>query len=225
MRKLFAASILALSVCASVIAQTDKTLPCPNLDITGPAGIPSLDEPIVLTATLSKEAENFELKYKWTVSNAEVIEGQESLTVKVLLKDLEKALTASFDISGLPKECASTGSVSVFIDFAPEAYKVSEFSIPISQIEKTRLDKLRRTLNNNPRIIAFIIEHFDKKSSRQAIARKNKLITDYLKNNGVGRDKFVLLNALANENLTRLFIVAPGVKLPICDACITVEVK
>ncbi|HLM60227.1 MAG TPA: hypothetical protein VK308_05455 [Pyrinomonadaceae bacterium] len=225
MTKLFVYLVLALSVCSVNFAQTNEVSPCPTIDVTGPTKTVQPDELITFTAALSKEAEKFNPRFKWTASNGEIIEGQETLTVKVLHKDILKGLTATFGIIGLPKECHNTLSASVFIGFAPEALKFTEFSVPVSRIEKSRLDNLSLKLNNSPGITAFIIERFDKNTSTQAISRKNKLITDYLKSNRIGTDRFVLLNDLSDENLTQFFITYQGVAPPKCSSCITVELK
>ncbi len=77
----------------------------------------------------------------------------------------------------------------------------------------------------HPNATAYIIEHFKKKTSRQAITQKNEMIADYLKRSGVETDRFVLLNALTGENLTQFFIVPAGAMSPTCEDCITVELK
>jgi len=225
MRNLFISSILILFFCVVTFPQTNETSPCPTINLSGPAGIPDADEPIVFTAALSKGAEKFNLKYVWTVSTGEIIEGQGTLALKVLQKDLYETLTASLEIIGLSKQCVSTVSETVSICRPLNFVQVDEFSIPAFRIEKARLDNLRTELNNNPNATAYIIEHFKKKTSRQAITQKNEAIADYLKRNGVGTDRFVLLNALTGENLTQFFIVPAGAMPPTCEDCITVELK
>ena len=226
MRKVFIASILVLTFCAATFAQTDKILPCPTIEVNSPPNIPIEGEPMTFTASLSKEAEKFNLKYIWTISRGEIIEGQGTLTLKVLHRELWESLTATLEIIGLPTECANTTSSSITHTYFPiTPIKIDEFSIFVARIDKARLDYLKMELSNNPSANAYIIEHFEKKTSRGSIARKNKAITVYLKTQGIDNDRVVLLNALTGKNLTQFFIVPAGATPPTCEDCITVGLK
>ena len=226
MRKLFIVSILVLTFCAATFAQTDKISPCPTIDLASPSNIPVEGEPITFTASLSKEAEKFDLKYVWTISSGKIVEGHGTLAIKVLQKEnFNNGLTATFEIIGLPDQCEKKASASAPIICYILPSKVNEFSISVARIDKARLDNLRMELSNNPGANAYIIEHFEKKTSRSAITRKNKAIAVYLKTQGINKDRIVLLNALTGENLTEFFIVPAGATPPNCEDCITVELK
>jgi hypothetical protein len=215
MRNLFISSILILIFCVVNFPQTNETSPCPTINLLGPAGISDADEPIVFTAALSKEAEKFNLKYVWTVSTGEIAEGQGTLALKVLQKDFHETLTASLEIIGLPKQCESTASVSVYICRPLNFVQIEEFSIPASQIDKVRLDNLLNELQNQPATIAYIFERFERKISQNTIERKVQKIADYLiKEKGIEKDRFIISIAESDKNLTQYFIVPPDAPSP-----------
>jgi len=114
MRKLFVTSILVLTFCATMFAQTNKISPCPTIDVSSAPYITDVGDPITFVASLNNATEKLDLKYIWTVSGGEIIEGQGNLIVKVKQKveDFGQTLTATFEIIGLPKGCANTASAS-----------------------------------------------------------------------------------------------------------------
>ena len=98
-----------------------------------------------------------------------------------------------------------------------------EFSIAATRIDKARLDNFLVGLQNNPSAIGYIIERFERKTPRLIVQRKNRKIFNYLKLRAFDKDRIVLLNASANENLTQFVLVPAGASPPICDDCISVK--
>jgi len=181
------------------------------------------DEPMTFTASLSKEAEKFNLEYKWTISGGEIIEGQGTLAVKALRKDFGESLTLTLEVIGLPQECENTSSETAPNICSISVEPIDEFSIAASQIDKDRLDNLAVRLQNNPTATAYIIEKFERKTSQKAIEQKNQKIIDFLKSKEIEKDRIVLLNAFADENLTEFIFVPAGASPPTCDDCISVK--
>lgn len=225
MKSVLISLIFVLSFCVAAFSQTNENSPCPTISVRGQAGIPEPNEPVTFVASIGEENKEFDLKYNWTVSSGEIIEGQGTLTVKILQKDLGESFTATLEVIGLPKRCRNTVSETTYINIVLDPVQFDQFSISISRIDKARLENLGIEINKNPSAKAYIIEHFEKKVSREAIARKNKATVNYLKRIGIGTDRFALLNALTDTNLTQFFIVPAGATPPICEDCVTVELK
>ena len=214
-------SFLVLTSSVAAIAQTDKISSCPKINFTDPAGALKPDEPIPFTASLSEEAEKFNLQYNWTVLGGEIIEGQGTLSVKALQKNIGGSLTLTLEVNGLPQECKKTASETVFTDPPPQIKVIEEFSITPSQIDRARLDNLLASLKNDPSATAYIIESFAGKITRNTIERKNHKIFDYIKTKGIDKDRIILLNADDDRNLTRFYLVPSGTNPPSCDDCVT----
>lgn len=207
MRKVFATLFLALISFVGVFAQTNETLPCPTVSVTGPPGIPNLEEPIIFTAEIGKESEKLGLRYLWTITDGEIIEGQKTDQIKVFRKDFcEKYLTATVEISGLPKNCRNTASETFAISCCfTQPIQVDEFSVSPSQIDKTKLDNIVNESQKFSGAQIYIIENFARKTAPKTITLKNQKIIDYLKTRGVERDSITLINASGGEDRTQLF--------------------
>ena len=216
MKSFFASTILVLTFCGGTFAQTNETSPCPTISVMGSSEIPTPDEPITFTAEVSKEAEKFKIKYKWTVTNGEIIEGQGTNVIKVLRNGMfGKSLLAEIEVIGLPKNCVNVASETAAIVCPPNSRLIDEFSESISQIDKARLDNLIIEIQNNPSVVAYIFERFERKTSRKAVERKIQKITDYLvREKKIEKDRFVISIAESDENLTQYFIVPPGAEPP-----------
>jgi hypothetical protein len=227
MKSFFAGSILVLMFCVVSFAQSNETAPCPSISVTGPPGIPAPDEPVIFTVEIGKEAEKFNTILKWNVNNGETIEGQGTNQIKVLWKDMcGTNLTATVEVIGLPKDCQTTASETAAISCCfTQSIIVDEFTISVNQIDKDRLDNLAQESGKNQDAQIYIIERFEKNTSPKSIERKNQKIVDYLKTQGIERDRITLLNAFDEENLTKFILVPAGASSPTCEDCISVKPK
>ncbi len=213
--------ILIVASCIYTSAQTDKIPSCPTIRVTGPTSAPKPDEPMIFTASLSEEAEKFNLQYNWTISGGEIIEGQGTLVVKTSRKNIGGSLTLTIEVGGLPPDCFKTASETGFIDRPPKFQLVDEFSIIPSRIDKARLDNFLISLRNDPSAVGYIIESFAKGTSRKIIQQKSQRMFGYLKLRGIEKDQIILLNRFSDKNLTQFYLVPTGANPPTCDDCVS----
>lgn len=105
---IFIISILAFVF--SVSAQSN----CPNVSVSGPPNIIAMGEQHTFTANLDKEAAKYQVKYFWTISGGQIVEGQGTNILKAIQKpdDFGKTLTATVEIKGLPQGCLNIASAS-----------------------------------------------------------------------------------------------------------------
>ncbi len=223
MKSFFASIILVLTFCVGTFAQTSETSPCPTISVTGPAGVFEPGEIITFTVSLSKEAEKFNPKYNWTVTGGEIVEGQATQVIRVLVPKVsvpkvstEIRIVATVVVADLPKECGTvTASETAAMIICYFHRQIDEFSMPASRIDKARLDNLLLELQNNPLAVAYIFERFERKTSQNIIKQKIQKITDYLlMKKRIEKDRFVISIAESDENLTQYFIVPPGAMPP-----------
>ncbi len=175
MKSFFVSTILVLTFCVGTFAQTNEASPCPTILVLGPAGIPSPDEAVTFTVSFSKEAETLNLKYNWTISSGEIIEGQGTQVIRVLEPKIfaGESLKATVEVTNLPKECETvTASETFAIAILHSHRRVDEFSMSASQIDKARLDNLFIELQNNPLAVTYIFEKFERKTSQNEVKRK-----------------------------------------------------
>jgi hypothetical protein len=210
---LFFCSVLFFAVAVS--AQTNQTSNCPPIDVSG-GGIAKPGEAQTFTASV----ENYDLSklsFNWSVSTGEILEGQGTLSIKVLKKnDAGENITATVEIKGLPQGCAKTASETGSPFYGPYPRLFDEFSISELRIDKARLDYLVNKLGNDPNAQAFIIEYFKPKTPKRIINQKIQKITDYLVNQRkLEKDGFTISTAFRDEgNWTKVWIIPPGANLP-----------
>jgi hypothetical protein len=214
MKNLSFASILVLILSFAALAQTNATLPCPTISVTDVSGLPIPNEPIIYTATVGKEVENYNVKYKWTVVNGEIIERQGNLTVKVLHSNAAKGLTVKFEAVGLPKGCSNIASETMHIDFAPQASIIGELLTPTSQIEKTELFEKLSALDDDPNAQLYIIFRYKKNTSQKIIKRTEQNLFDSLIKAGIPKDRITFVKDSATDESIRFWIVPAGAENP-----------
>lgn len=172
---------------------------------------------MIFMASLSEEAEKFNLQYNWTISGGEIIEGQGTLAVNVLQKGAGGGFTVTVEVGGLPPDCAHTASETGYIDRPPQFRKLDEFSFSASRINKARLSNFLVSLRNDPSAVGYIFESFAKGTSRKMIRQKIQKVFGYLKIAGIEKDRIILLNCFSNKNLTQFYSVPAGAISPTCD--------
>ena len=198
-----------------MFGQANKISLCPTLSLTGPAGIPKPDEPISFTANLSNEAEKYNLKYKWTVSGGEIIEGQGTSTSKVLQKELGGNLTVTIEIIGLPKDCANTASETAGTDCSfPIPKLIDEFTDSIAQKDKTRFDKIATDVKGDPTTQLYVLAWHFKNSPQETVKRKEQDIFDSLTAAGIEKDRITLVFDFAERESIQFWIVPAGATPP-----------
>ncbi len=223
MKSLFAASILVLMFCFVSFAQSNEIVPCPKVEVSSPTLNTAPGETITFIATIDEESEKKSVKYEWSVLGGDILEGQGTSTIKTQQKDVGESLTATVEVKILPDGCAVTDSETAATWCPLSVTEIDEFSITATQIDKARLNNLAKQSKDNPVAQIYIIEQFKNNTSQKSIERKNQMIIDYLKTQGVDRDWITLLNAFDKEHQTRFILVPAGAQPPTCDDCITVR--
>lgn len=214
MKKLLCAAILILSFCAVSFAQNNQSTACPEIDVTGPSGIPQPGETVTFTANISGTVLK-NITYIWTISTGEISEGQGTPTITV---KPDTSFTVTVEIKGLPESCPNASSETVFGDLPPQAEKIDEFSLSEIRIDKARIDNLIAELQNDPTAQAYIIERFSRNISQRIIDRKIQKIGDYLvKFRKQDKDRFTIIITSADENSTQFWIVPAGATPPTSD--------
>ncbi len=170
MKKLLKTSILVFAFCFCAFAQTNDTAPCPAVSVTGPAGIPTPNEPITFTASIGAEAKNYKIQYNWTVRGGEIFDGQGTETVRVTPSNSGESLTAAIEIVGLPINCINQASETAPLYCGlPQLVQIDVFSEPLAQINKNRINEMVRALQNDPTAQLYII--FKHAVRRQMLVR------------------------------------------------------
>lgn len=215
MKNLFFASILVLIFCYAALAQTSAVLPCPKISLESNTTTPNEENFIVYTVSMSSEANQYNIRYNWTVRFGSIVSGNETSSVKVKVD--ENSLYINVQITGLPAQCSNTASESFVID-PPYPIQFDEFSISTTRINKASLNSLAAELQNNPGANVYIFENFRSNVSQKLIKQKIQKTIAYLsETNGINKDRITILYKRKRENLTKIFIVLVGATPPHFD--------
>jgi len=206
----------ALTVSAQVNPQ------CPNISVTGPAGLIQPGELIPFTVTV-KPTEST-LTYKWTVNVGKIIEGQGTPTIKIIDVPVASTLTAAVEVGGLPSECPKTASetVSDLNGFSkPKAEKLDIFTLPLSSVSNKRFQSITDAINSNPTSQSFIFIPANHKVRDELVSRLYKMIHENL-----DFPRITFIETEAGSKIIEVWLVPPGATPPSkCEACEKVAIK
>ena len=211
MKQLIFISILILTFCLSVFTQQNQV--CPKIELNAPTDIVKINEKLEFSVLVS-DAEKLKLQYSWTISVTKEFNGQGTSTISFDTTGLEnQSITATVEISGLPKDCKNSfsgiGNVqpSQNIDPSPiDTYQKVSWGT-----ERNKLDNLMLGLNADPRSKGFIeILMSDEKNAKTHIGR----ILGYLKVRGMSRERILYRFRKNSFFQITLWIVPEGAKLP-----------
>ncbi|MBX3243095.1 MAG: hypothetical protein KF685_01350 [Acidobacteria bacterium] len=191
---------------------------CPEISVTGPAGVIAPGDPISFTASI-KGTVSKDIKYTWTVSSGNIIEGQGTQRILVELREDSTGLTitATVEVEGLPAFCPNAASDSAMYCVPTEPVLISEFSAELNFIDSERFLLAAGEQKNYPTNQLYIIEYFPAGTSRADIDEKIRRNGELLVNEG-GMDKasitFVTQILEGHEYLTKIYRIPPGAENP-----------
>ena len=207
---------LVLFLASDVFAQATQSSNCPTLDVSG-GGVVEPGEPMIFTVSV----ENYDLSrltFKWTVSGGEILEGQETRTIKVATKKYSSIyITATVEVKGLPEGCTITDSETGSVPYCPSPRLFDEFgSLSYGDIRE-RIPNLFVELGENPGAQGYIINY----GTDREIARRERQIRDAITFLKLDAPRITLVNGGANPRgkgiWTKVWIVQPGAENPTPD--------
>ncbi len=209
---------------ADTVAQNTPR-PCPNIVITGPAGISAPGDEMTFTVSVAGPSEK-QFNYSWSVSGGTITYGQgtAAITVHSNIAYAGKIIEASVFIRGMPVGCPDIASESVPIDYAlPTDCFTDEFGNLDPDDVRLRYDSFFIELLNNPSHLGVIIlnladdEKMDKGNPRVA------LILGHIKFREFDIKRITLQFERIDYVNTKLTRIPPGGRMPTCNDCTMVK--
>ena len=135
--------------------QKDWKKICPTVSVSCPND-PKLNEPMEFRATVGGGDPNVIPAYNWTVVNGEIIEGQGTPSIRVVVFDYA-SITATLNLGGVDAICSRTASCSVMIcrPIPPPKKFDSYGALPFGQVRE-RLEHFAAALKKQPYAIGYI---------------------------------------------------------------------
>lgn len=161
---LLALVTIVLMLALTVAAQTTPPADCPTITVNGPVGIVDAD-PFKFSAKIEGRLPH-KVKYEWTVSTGQIIDGQGTAGITVVHANPNETLTATVEISPLPKGCPTFASESTAPIDLPTPVLMDEVEQPITKISEQALRIAAEEQKNNPSGLLYIIAYTDKDVSQ-----------------------------------------------------------
>lgn len=198
-----------------VCDECNHTVACPEIAVTGPSGITSPGDSMEYKAEISGDVPG-NVRYEWTLSAGQIIEGQGTLAIKVRAPETEPTgLTATINIKGLPGGCPASTSETAPVAAILDPILVDEFVSEGLQLEKGRLETAASTLKERPDDVLYIIEHFPPNTSGFDIREKQRKLSEFLTEyTKLSEDNFKIVTAIGPEFRTRIYRIVSGSEFP-----------
>ena len=188
---------------------------CPNISVTGPAGIIQPGEIIPFTVTV-KPTES-KLSYKWAVSTGVIVDGQGTPTIKVRRGADELFPTANVDVVGLPEDCPKIASETSSDDsgITPRAEKLDTFSLPFGSMSDDRFKSIAAELNKNSTSQLYVLVPTNRSAWKPLIER-----LDRYTHSEVNPMRITFVEMKGTNNIVEIWLVPSGANPPSrCEAC------
>ncbi|MBS1795069.1 MAG: hypothetical protein JSS81_14515 [Acidobacteria bacterium] len=171
MKKLFILLSLLFFSVAAAFAQNEKP-PCPTLAISG-GGVTNPGEQMMFTAYLGGDTADLNIRYRWTVTQGKIIEGQGTPSIKVDMTDPDDLnITATVEVAGLPAGCPNTASETGSVIIEYRATLIDEFGRLSGVKVRARIEAAYRLPNTPPRSIIYIMNYG---TDKEIAAREKQL--------------------------------------------------
>jgi len=184
MRKLIILCALAMAFVLAVIAQTETPASCPSISVTGPAGITQPGDSMEFKA-ITPLNNTDRLTFQWTISAGTIERGQGTQEIRVRApRDLNNSIaitvTASVEISGLPKDCSRTAFEYAAVSSGFHPALIDEFGkLPANDI-RGRLDAFLQEVTNNKKQVGFIALYFQRTKGEARLKQRLDLIVRHI---------------------------------------------
>ncbi len=189
---------------------------CPTgLDVSGPVGVTAPGQSMTFTANLTPGSGN--TTYNWTVSQGEIISGQNTSQITVATTEdmAGDNITAKVEINSDDPDCDCQATDSETAPIAePDVtiFLVDEFpKLPNDEV-RGRLDNFFVTLQNNPNAQGYIINY----GPPREVATRERLMRNHITFRNAPADRIVFVNGgNTGEGIqSKLWIVPAGATPP-----------
>jgi len=115
-KRLLPSLLLLVSLTPAALAQEPPPSVCPEVEVTSP-DLATAGDSIEITAAVTGGDENVTPTYNWSVSDGAIESGQGTSTITVATAEVVSGfITATVEIGGYDRECATTDSATTSIE-------------------------------------------------------------------------------------------------------------
>ena len=156
---------------------------CPQITVTGAAGIPAPGEPVAFTVQIDPPEWASRLSFLWTVRSGDrevgMVRGQGTQTI--LAPWNHDGMTVTVKVIGVPPGCADTASEVMFVDAPPIARKLIELRGRVSKTAGVRLREAIVEAKKEPTAQVYIMIYGTDRNTAASIHGKRNAILKLLR--------------------------------------------
>jgi hypothetical protein len=220
-RFLLIISFLTIATLSS-LAQTDQRF-CPKIVVTGPPGITNPGEKMEFRVSVSGIFAG--LRYEWTVSHGEIVEGQGTLSITIsgLSKDETGTnVEAKVKVGPMPNGCETTASEMAAVAGLPTSCPGQQWGKIKPNEERAQYDSFFAELENNPTDKGFILLSITQQEKLGSTNARILFATKHAKFRKFDISRLVFGLVASDEPKTTVWRMPPGTEPP-CKECLIVE--
>jgi len=214
-RMFVVASLISTGLSAQTASSTPEQV-CPTLSVNAPDNV-NEGSSFFVTANVAGGDPKVTPTYNWLISAGTISKGQGTSTIEVATNGLgTQTITATVEIGGFVRTCASTYSASAYVVPRPAAKKFKEFGALPVKATNDQLDNFAIELQNNPGTQGYIIAYGGRRSSPEAGQKTAESAKKYLVNERqMDANSLVTVDGGYKEDVsTELWIVPAGALRP-----------
>jgi len=222
MKRSFFLALLLLIGAVPTFAQTDNRF-CPKIRVIGPSGITNPGEKMTFAASVSGAMSS--LRYEWTVSQGEIVEGQGTAAITVSGVSGSEAGTnveAMVKIGPIPSGCSDSASESAPVAAILPYCSLVEWGKLKPNDERAQYDNVFTELANNPTHKAFILLTVGQRERLDSSNSRIKFAVKHAKFRKVDLGRLIFGLVLSDEQRTTIWRLPPGGKPP-CEECMIID--
>jgi hypothetical protein len=153
--------------------------------------------------------ENFDLKYRWSISYGTIVSGQG--TEKIEVRQPNESVTATVEIDGLPAGCPNTASETSPREWLPQAVKLAEFRAFSDRVDVGRIDMIVARVIDSPGAQLYVF--MAHKDCARAESEENEL-RYALGSKGIDVDRIKVVRDCNGDGPIQFWLVLPGATPP-----------
>lgn len=212
-------ALSALLFTLALAAASAQTPPCPTVDVSCPSEPMKPGTPLKFNASVTGGDPNATPTFNWTVSAGNITRGQGTGEITVDTNGLphHPTVTATVDVGGYDRACATSESCTVMSERPEVARKLDEYGDIQVGDEKARLGNFAVELQNDPAASARLICYGGRRGGALAARRRCRRAANYLGSGFLGVDdsRIVIVEGGRRESLAvELWVVPFGAAVP-----------
>lgn len=226
MKRLIFLTILIFVLCSTLFSQTSENL-CPKINIKAPETVYP-DESFKVFASFEKGSQPLTSKFNWiVVKDNEIVKKNDLGIIGIDSTGLKEFGMIVILAESTDERCQNMAVAKVYVaGNVGSPYIIDEYSSPIWNEEKGRLDNVVSVLQDSKDAEVFAFFEFDRRTSQTERKKRLTKITNHLSARGLEKSRITFLISESDaERIWYQLIPKKFSEQYFCDSCLVVKAE